>query len=171
MLSGVLRHQQCSCAWVKLRGWQPWRHISLNIPASAKGHPKPVVASSFMSLSDKKWVLMNTSSSKCPRWGVPAWGSTDNPSEVPWETCHQCPGSCLAEEIQESRRKAQGTLVCPHLEVSVICLQNLYLYLELFHSYHLFSLSVYGKTLFKPCKINLVFNVLDVPGWVLVRYT
>lgn len=162
-MPGVLRQKQCSCAWVKLRDWQygdisPWTY--LEVP---KATQKLWLLPAFVFVPDKKWVLMNTSSSKCPRWG-----STDNPSAVSWQRWHQ--SKLLLSRGDPGRQgQGQGTLECPHLEVSVICLENLHLCLQLFHSYHLFSLSVYGKTLFKPCKTNLVYNVFDVPGWVLKR--
>lgn len=118
-------------------------------------------------VSGKKSMQMDTGSSIHPQRGVTAWGSAGNPSAVSWESCH--PDAPRQRGSQESRRQDHGKLICLHLEISVMYLQKTYLYFERFHSCHLFSPSVYGKALFKLCKTNLVYHVLEVPGWVLVK--
>ena len=105
---------------------------------------------------------------------IPSGGS--QPGEAV-ATILRCPGRAATQRSntpgqrgsQESRRQDHGKLICPHVGISVRYLQKTYLYFELFPSCHLFSPSVYGKALFKLCKTNLVYNVLEVPGWVLVK--
>lgn len=112
---------------------------------------------------------MGTSSTTTP-CGVTGWGGAGNCPAVSWEG--RCPAlrHPSVEGSQRSRRQDHGKFTCPHLEISVMYLQKMYLYFELFQSSHLFSSSVSGKALFKLCKTNLVCNVLELPGCVLVKW-